>query len=171
MSILVVENPHISDQDLILNALGYGDPALLTHLQSCQPCRERAESYRAVLVAARETLQPGSSKVHLVSCEDRWLLESAVCPLGEAPHRIRVVLSAVDGTLHGHLVVDETCSCWQDAPVRLFGPRGLVASSRIDADRNFVLPLPDDGQLYSLGLVLTRHDIPELQIIGSFQTR
>jgi hypothetical protein len=80
-----------------------------------------------------------------------------------------VALSAADGVLQGRLTVDETCTCWQNAPVRLFGPRGLVASGRVDANGKFILPKPTDNSRYSLGLVLTRHNTPELQIIGSFQ--
>jgi hypothetical protein len=80
-----------------------------------------------------------------------------------------VALSAADGVLHGRLTVDETCTCWQDAPVRLFGPRGLVASGRVNQDGEFVLTQPAGNSRYSLGLVLTRHNTPELQIIGSFQ--
>lgn len=159
---------HAPDQHLILYALGQSDAELAVHLETCDACRARAESYIAVLAATRWTLQMGDSKVGLVSCDDEWLLESAECQIGDSPHTLLVALSMAGSVLHGRLAVDETCTCWQDAPVRLFGPRGLVASGRVDANGEFQLPKPDAGDPYSLGLVLTRHNVPELQIIGSF---
>ena len=160
---------HAPDQRLILYALGQSDAELAAHLETCEACRARIESYSAVLAATRDTLRVGSSKVNLVPFECEWLLESAECRIGDSPHTLLVALSAADGVLYGRLTVDETCTCWQDAPVRLFGPRGLVASGRVDANGAFQLPKPDEGNRYSLGLVLTRHNVPELQIIGSFQ--
>ncbi len=159
---------HATDQRLILHALGQSDAELVAHLETCEACRARAESYSAVLAATRDTLQMSSSKVNLVSCASEWLLESAECRIGDSPHTLLVALSTADDVLHGCLTVDETCTCWQDAPVRLFGPRGLVASGRVDANGEFVLPRPAGSSRYSLGLVLTRHNTPELQIIGSF---
>jgi hypothetical protein len=171
-----MENPvltttHIPNQRLILHALGQSDDKLTAHLAACATCRARADSYRTVLAATRETLQAGSSRVNFVAYEGEWLLESAECRIGDSPHTLLVGLCAVDDFLHGHLTVDESCTCWQDAPVRLFGPHGLVASGRVDANGDFRLPKPVDGKRYSLGLVLTRHNTPELQIIGSFQVR
>jgi hypothetical protein len=159
----------LPDQRLILHALGQSDAELAAHLEQCEACRARAESYSAVLAATRSTLQMGVSRVNLVSCQSEWLLESAECRIGDSPHTLLVALSATDGVLHGRLTVDETCTCWQDAPVRLFGPRGLVASGRVNDDGEFMLPQPAGSRRYSLGLVLTRHNTPELQIIGSFQ--
>jgi hypothetical protein len=160
---------HAPDQRLILHALGQSDAEISAHLEVCATCRARADSYRTVLAATRETLQVGFSRVNLVSSESEWLLESAECRIGDSPHTLLVTLSMADGFLHGRLTVDEACTCWHDAPVRLFGPRGLVASSRVDANGDFNLPKPVAGSHYSLGLVLTRHNTPELQIIGSFQ--
>ncbi|HSN76859.1 MAG TPA: hypothetical protein VL334_17440 [Anaerolineae bacterium] len=159
---------HATDQRLILYVLGQSDTELAAHLETCEACRARTESYSAVLTATRDTLQVGSSKVNLVSCANEWLLESAECRIGDSPHTLLVALSTADSVLHGHLTVDETCTCWEDAPVRLFGPRGLVASGRVDGNGDFQLPKPSVGENYSLGLVLTRHNLPELQIIGSF---
>jgi hypothetical protein len=160
---------HAPDQRLILHVLGQSDAELAAHLETCEACRSRAQSYSAVVAATRDTLQVGCSKVNLVAYESEWLLESAQCLIGDSPHTLSVALSATDDVLHGCLTVDETCSCWQDAPVRLFGPHGLVASGRVDANGEFFLPAPASGDRYSLGLVLTRHNTPELQIIGSFQ--
>lgn len=160
---------HAPDQRLILHVLGQSDAELAAHLETCEACRARAESYSAILAATRDTLRVGSSKVNLVSFECEWLLESAECRIGDSPHTLLVALSTADGVLHGRLTVDETCTCWQDAPVRLFGPRGLVASGRVNANGEFILPKPAGSSRYSLGLVLTRHNTPELQIIGSFQ--
>jgi hypothetical protein len=160
---------HAPDQRLILHALGQSDAEISAHLAVCATCRARADSYRTVLAATRETLQAGSSRVNLVSYESEWLLESAECQIGDSPHTLLVALCTAGDFLHGRLTVDESCTCWQDAPVRLFGPHGLVASARVDANGDFRLPKPVDGKRYSLGLVLTRHNMPELQIIGSFQ--
>lgn len=160
---------HAPDESLILHALGRSDAELAEHLKTCAACRAQAESYGAVLAATRETLHMGSSRVNLVSCGNEWLLESAECRIGDSPHTLLVALSAINGVLYGRLTVDETCTCWYDAPVRLFGPKGLVASGRVDADGAFQFRMPDGHNRYSLGLVLTRHNIPELQIIGSFQ--
>jgi len=169
MTTVVSTSWHATDQRLILHALGQSDAELAAHLESCAACRAQADSFNAVLAAARETLQVGSSRVNLVSCGNEWLLESAECLIGDSPHTLLVALSAVNSELHGRLTVDETCTCWHDAPVRLFGPRGLVASGRVDADGAFQFRMPEGGTRYSLGLVLTRHNTPELQIIGSFQ--
>jgi hypothetical protein len=127
--------------------------------------------YQSVVTATRRTLSAASGKVNLVSLEEPWVLESTECDVGDSQHTLRVTLSTTQGVLIGQLTVDETCTCWQDSPVRLFGPNGLVASGRVDANRQFRLPAPETGQLHSLGLVLTRHNVPELQIIGSFQVR
>jgi len=169
MTTVVSTSWHATDQRLILHALGKSDAELAAHLETCAACRAQAGSFDAVLAAARETLQVGSSRVNLVSCSNEWLLESAECRIGDSPHTLLVALSAANSELQGRLTVDETCTCWHDAPVRLFGPHGLVASGRVDADGAFQFPMPDGGNRYSLGLVLTRHNIPELQIIGSFQ--
>jgi hypothetical protein len=160
---------HAPDQRLILYVLGQNDAELAAHLDGCETCRARVESYKTLLAATRDTLQVGSSRVNLVSLENEWLLESAECRIGDSPHTLLVALSTEDGALRGRLTVDESCTCWHDAPVRLFGPRGLVASGRVDASGEFILPKPADSSRYSLGLVLTRHNTPELQIIGSFQ--
>jgi hypothetical protein len=160
---------HPPDQHLILHVLGQSDVELAAHLDGCGTCRARVESYKTLLAATRDTLQVVSSRVNLVSLENEWLLESAECRIGDSPHTLLVALSAEDGVLRGCLTVDESCTCWYDAPVRLFGPLGLVASGRVDGNGEFILPKPTDSSRYSLGLVLTRHNTPELQIIGSFQ--
>lgn len=162
---------HVSNQQLILHALGQGDMDLALHIETCDACRGQAEAYSTVLVATRRVLGAGSARVKLVSLQKPFVLESTECQVGDDRHTLRVTLSVRSGCLHGQLTIDETCTCWQNAPVRLFGPNGLVAHSRVDANREFLLPMPAAGQRYSLGLVLTRYDVAELQIIGSFQVR
>lgn len=159
---------HAPSQRLILFALGQSDAELVTHLENCASCRAQVESYQAVLAATRHVLRAGSGQVTLISCQNRCVMEGAEYELGSVDHTIGVALTATEGILHGRLRFDDTCTCWQDAPVRLFGPFGLVASGRVDAQGEFKLPLPRPGQRYSLGLVLTRHGTPELQIIGDF---
>jgi hypothetical protein len=158
-----------SDQQVILCVLGHSDAALDAHLAVCETCRSRVETYRSVLAATRGALSAGSGRVNLVSLEESCVLEERECQVGDEHHVLRVTLSAREGRLVGHLRVDETCTCWQNAPVRLFSSHGLVAGSRVDADGDFSLPMPESGKRYSLGLVLNRHDAPELQIIGSLQ--
>ncbi len=160
---------HASNQDLILHVLGQSDTALKDHLAACASCRSRVETYRSVLAATRDALTASACKVHLVALEEPCVLEERDCQVGDEPHTLRVTLTTRDGKLRGHLTVDETCTCWKDAPVRLFGSQGLVASGRVDDQGRFTLPIPAVGSRYSLGLVLTRHDTPELQIIGNFQ--
>jgi hypothetical protein len=162
---------HVSNQQLILHALGQGDEDLALHIEMCDACRSQAQAYGSVLAATRNVLGAGSARIKLVSLQKPFVLESTECQVGDDQHTLRVTLSARSGCLHGQLTVDETCTCWYNAPVRLFGPNGLLAHSRIDANREFLLPMPAAGRRYSLGLVLTRHDVAELQIIGSFQVR
>jgi len=162
---------HGTNQQLILHALGQGDEDLALHIETCEACRSQAEAYGSVLAATREVLGTGSARVNLVSLQEPFVLESAECQVGDDQHTLRVTISTRSGCLHGQLTVDETCTCWYNAPVRLFGPNGLLAHSRVDANREFLLPMPAAGRRYSLGLVLTRHDVAELQIIGSFQVR
>lgn len=166
-----METEHISTRQLVLCALEQGDIALEAHLAECDTCRSRVEAYRSVLVATREALTVSSGRVNFISLGRSLILESSECQVGDAQHTLRVTLRAEPDALHGQLTVDETCTCWNSAPVRLFGPHGLVASSRVDANREFRLPVLASSQRYSLGLVLTRHDVPELQIIGSFRVR
>mgnify|MGYP001282543148 FL=1 len=160
---------HIPTQQLILYALGHQDADWEAHLAMCDACRSQAETYRSVLTAARATLAAGAGRVNLVSLDNPLVLENSECEVGDGLHTLRVTLRTGPGVLYGHLTVDDDCVCWRNAPVRLFGPHGLVASSRVDAEREFELPLPTKGQSYSLGLVLTRRETPELQIIGSFE--
>lgn len=157
-----------SDQQVILCVLGHSDAALDAHLAACETCRSRVETYHSVLAATRGALSAGSGSVNLVSVEESCVLEDRECQVGDEQHVLRVTLSVRAGKLYGRLIVEETCTCWHNAPVRLFSSCGLVASCRVDGDGNFLLPLPEAGQRYSLGLVLDRHDAPELQIIGSF---
>lgn len=167
VSALIIE--HIPNQQLILYALGHDDAHLAAHLLVCDECRGQVEAYRSVLAATRDTLTADSSRVNLVALDKPVVLENSECQIGDGQHILRVTLSMRAGVLHGRLTVDETCTCWRNAPVRLFGPNGLVASSAVDDDREFRLPMLSPGQHYSLGLVLSRRDVPELQIIGSFQ--
>lgn len=160
---------HATNQRLILYALGQSDAELAAHLATCALCRSQAESYRSMLAATREALSPAVGRVNLVSCEDRCILEGAECQLNDSPHTMRVVMQTVNGALRGHVAVDDVCTCWQDAPVRLFGPNGLVASDQVDKHGNFQFPLPAIDQRYSLGLVLTRDGESELEIIGNFE--
>ncbi len=169
MTTAVPTPQHVSNHLLILHILGQSDDELAAHLKTCAACRAHADSYSAVLTAARETLQRGAGRVNLVSCGSEWLLESAECRIGDSPHTLLVALTAVGDVLYGRLTVDDACTCWYDAPVRMFGPDGLVASSRVDGEGAFQFSMPVGGARYSLGLVLTRHNTPELQIIGSFQ--
>lgn len=171
MATPVLTTEHIPTEQLILHALGHHDADWEAHLAMCDICRSRAETYRAVLTATRETLSAGPGRVNLVSLDKPLVLENSECEVGDGQHTLRVTLRSEPGVLYGHLTVDDTCVCWHNAPVRLFGPQGLVASSRVDDERDFVLPLPTAGQSYSLGLVLTRYETPELQIIGSFEVR
>lgn len=171
MIMATMEIEHISNRQLVLCALEQSDIALEAHLAECDACRSRVEAYRSVLVATREALTVNSGRVNLISLGKQLILENSECQVGDAQHTLRVTLRAEPDALHGQLTVDETCTCWHGAPVRLFGPHGLVASSRVDANRQFRLPVLASSQRYSLGLVLTRHDVPELQIIGSFQVR
>lgn len=171
MSNRILPAAHASNQRLILYALGQSDAELAAHLTLCAACRAQGEAYQAMLAATRETLSAPSGKASVVSCENRCLVEGAECVVSYQNHALHVVLTAANGTLSGRLIVAETCTCWVDAPVRLFGPNGLVASSRVDANGAFELRLPANGKRYSLGLVLTRHGVPELQIIGDFDLR
>lgn len=159
---------HAPNQQLILYVLGQSDAALDAHLAACPTCRSRVETYQSVLAATRDALSVSSGRVNLVSLEESCVLEERECQVGDEQHVLRVTLSAHAGELYGHLAVEETCTCWYNAPVRLFASCGLVAGCRVDAAGKFLLPLPEAGQRYSLGLVLDRHDGPELQIIGSF---
>jgi hypothetical protein len=162
---------HVSNQQLILYALGQGDEDLALHIETCDACRSQADAYSSVLAATRRVMGAGSARVKLVSLQKPFVLENTECQVGDDRHILRVTLSVRSGCLHGQLTVEDTCMCWQNAPVRLFGPNGLAAHSRVNANREFLLPVPSAGQRYSLGLVLTRHDVAELQIIGSFQVR
>lgn len=162
---------HIPNHQLILYALGHDDKEMALHIDACDACRSQVQVYSTVLMATRQMLGIGSSKVNLVTLRDPLVLENTECQVGDDQHTLRVTLSIQNGCLYGQLTVEETCTCWQNAPVRLFGPDGLVAHSRVDANREFLLPMPASGQPYSLGLVLTRHEVPELQIIGSFRIR
>lgn len=173
MAIPVATPEHIPNQQLILAALGHGDPDLApdlaAHLATCDACRGQVEAYRSVLAATRDALTADRSRVNLVSLDRPLILENSECEIGDNQHTLRITLRIKAGALQGHLTVDETCTCWQNAPVRLFGPDGLVASSSVDSNREFQLPVLETNQRYSLGLVLTRREVPELQIIGSFQ--
>ena len=173
MAIPVKIPEHIPNQQLILVALGHGGTELTSdlaaHLAACDACRGQVEAYRTVLAATRDTLTADRSRVNLVSLDQPLILENSECEIGDNQHTLRVTLRIRAGALQGHLTVDETCTCWQNAPVRLFGPDGLVASSSVDGNREFQLPVLEPDQRYSLGLVLTRREVPELQIIGSFQ--
>lgn len=173
MAIPVVAPEHIPHQQLILVALGHSAPELASdfaaHLAACDACRGQVDAYRTVLAATRDTLTAAHSRVNLVSLDRPLILENSECEIGDNQHTLRVTLRIKAGALQGHLTVDETCTCWQNAPVRLFGPDGLVASSSVDSNREFELPVLATDQRYSLGLVLTRREVPELQIIGSFQ--
>lgn len=160
---------HATDQQLILYALEQSDAELAAHLQTCVLCRSQVEAYRAVLAATREALNPAVGRANLVSCEDRCILEGAECRLNDSPHTLRVAIQTTNGALRGHITVDDVCTCWHDAPVRLFGPHGLVASGQVDKHGDFEFSLPAVEQRYSLGLVLTRHGTPELEIIGNFE--
>ena len=160
---------HAANQELILYVLGQGDAALEAHLATCESCHSRMEMYRSVLAATRDALSAASGRVNLVSLEASCVLEERECQVGDEPHTLRVTLTTRHGELLGRLTVAETCTCWQDAPVRLFGSHGLVASGRVDDQGEFSLPMPAIGDRYSLGLVLNRRDAPELQIIGNFQ--
>lgn len=169
MPALPVTTSCASNQQVILCALGQSDAALDAHLAGCETCRSRVETYHSVLAATRGALSADSGRVNLVSLGESCILEDRECQVGDEQHVLRVTLSARDGNLYGHLSVEETCTCWYNAPVRLFGSCGLVTGCRVDGDGNFLLPLPEADQRYSLGLVLNRHDAAELQIIGSFQ--
>jgi hypothetical protein len=168
MATPALNTPHASHPQLILHALDQSDEGLAAHLEVCETCRTQAQAYRAVLAATRQAFGTATGTVNVVSLGEPVVLESTECDVGDDQHTLRVTLRTVGDVLHGQLTVDETCTCWQGAPVRLFGPHGLVASDRVDENRSFELPMPEQGQRYSLGLVLTRHDMPELQIIGSF---
>lgn len=159
---------HAPSNRLILHALGQSDPELAAHLESCPSCRAQVESYQAVLAATRHVLAAGSGRVTLISCQNQCVLEGTEYEVSSVSHTIGVALTAAEGILHGRLRFDDTCTCWHDAPVRLFGPYGLIATSRVNPQGEFQLPLPPSGQRYSLGLVLTRQGAPELQIIGDF---
>lgn len=173
MATPVATPEHLPNQQLILVALGHSDPDLTpdlaAHLAVCDVCRGQVEAYRTVLVVTRDTLTADRSRVNLVSLDQPLILEDSECEIGDNQHTLLVTLRIREGALQGHLTVDETCTCWQNAPVRLFGPVGLVASSSVDSNREFQLPVLETDQRYSLGLVLTRREVPELQIIGSFQ--
>lgn len=162
---------HATDQQLILYALGHHDDGLAAHLATCASCRSQAESYHATLAATREALTPAVGRVNLVSCENQCVLEGAECQLQDSPHTLRVEMQVIDGVLYGHVTVEDVCNCWYDAPVRLFGPFGLVASTQVDQHGDFEFPLPPTNQRYSLGLVLTRHGQADLEIIGNFELR
>ena len=164
-----LETPHASQPQLILYALDQNDEGLAAHLAVCETCRAQVQTYRAVLAATRQAFHTATGKVNVVSLVEPVVLESTECDVGDDRHTLRVTLRTIGDVLHGQLTVDETCTCWRGAPVRLFGPHGLVASDRVDENRSFQLPMPMRGVRYSLGLVLSRHDTPELQIIGSFQ--
>ena len=89
------------------------------------------------------------------------------CEVNDLVHQLQISLTRLDGQLLGQLTADlGGCTCWHDAPVRLFDGQGLVSSSQVSPEGFFSLAIPDPARRYSLGLVLPREGIPELQIIG-----
>jgi hypothetical protein len=168
MATPALNTPHASHPQLILHALDQSDEGLAAHLEVCETCRTQAQAYRAVLAATRQAFGTATGTVNVVSLGEPVVLESTECDVGDDQHTLRVTLRTVGDVLHGQLTVDETCTCWQGAPVRLFGPHGLVASDRVDENRSFVFPCPSRVSAIAWVWCLPGTTCPSYRLLAAF---
>ncbi len=160
-------NYHLTDDQLAALALGHVSAEIALHLERCNACRAEAGVYRSIVQSTRQVFCDDPVPVNLIRCEQSLSAEGTRCEVDDHTRQVHISLRRIDGVLLGQLTAElDAQGCWHDAPVRLFDAQGLVASSRVSPNGNFRLVLPDSGRRYSLGLVLPRQGIPELQIIG-----
>jgi hypothetical protein len=154
---------------LIACSLGHNDPDLERHLEGCSVCRAEVEHYRALLASTRAALSSQPPDVFLVTCRRVELSDRIQCIAEDVEHNLAVILAAQDSTLHGQIVgCGLGCTCWQESVVRLFGSGGFVVSSPVDSSGAFVLHGLRPGQRYTVAIVSTEGDRPQLRIIGEF---
>ena len=154
---------------LIAYSLEHSDPELERHLSGCSICQAEVDHYRVLLASTRAALSCQPPDVRLVNCRKVELPDRIQCVAEDVEHNLAVILAAQDGTLHGQIVgCGLGCTCWQGGVVRLFGSRGFVVSSPVDQAGAFTLNGLHPGQRYTIALVSTEDDRPQLRIIGEF---
>jgi hypothetical protein len=159
--------PHLTDDQLATLALGHANAELTVHLQMCDACQAEASVYRTIVRATRDVFCDEAAPVDLVGCVQAPTDEGMRCEAIDPTQRLHISLTRIDGLLFGQVTADsESCDCWHQAAVRLFGGEGLVSTGKLSSDGDFTLAFPDTDRRYSLGLVLPRQGVPELKIIG-----
>ena len=167
-----MKQSHLADDQLAALALGHASVEFIAHLEMCDACRTEASVYQSILHSTQEVFCEDPVPVNVLRCEQNLWVEDSSCEVNDLAHQLHISLTRLDGQLLGQLTADMGgCTCWHDAPVRLFDGRGLVSSGQISPDGNFSLSVPFADRRYSLGLVLPREGIPELQIIGQIDRR
>ena len=162
-----IKATHLEDDQLAALALGQSSVEVVAHLDMCDVCRAEANVYRSILQSTQRVFCDDLVPVNLLRCEQNLWTDNSSWEVNDRAHELRISLTRIDGLLHGQLIADVgPCTCWHDAPVRLFDGIGLVSSTHVSSDGEFHLAVPDSGGRYSLGLVLPRQGVPELQIIG-----
>lgn len=154
---------------LIAYSLGHSDLDLERHLEGCGVCRAEVEHYRVLLASTRAALASQPLEVRLVTCRKVELPDRPQCVAEDVEHNMAVILVAHNSTLCGQIVgCGLGCTCWQGAVVRLFGSGGFVASGPVDPSGAFFLHGLRPGQRYTIALVSTEDNRPQLRIIGEF---
>ena len=163
---------HLADDQLAALALGHASSEFIAHLEMCDVCRAEASVYRSILQSTQDVFCEDPVPVNVLRCEQNLWMEDSSCEVNDLVHQLQISLTRLDGQLVGQLTADlGGCTCWHDAPVRLFDGQGLVASGQVSPEGFFSLAIPDPARRYSLGLVLPREGVPELQIIGQIDRR
>ena len=135
---------HLADDQLAALALGHASSEFIAHLEMCDVCRTEASVYRSILQATREVFCDDPVPVNILRCEQNLWVDDSSCEVNDLVHQLRISLTRLDGHLQGQLTADlGGCTCWHDAPVRLFDGQGLVSSSQISPEGYFSLAIPD----------------------------
>lgn len=158
-------------QRLIAYALDSFDPAMAVHVASCATCRAEVRLLRSLTESLRAKLTCPPGEVQLLTCQKFEASTGFRCVAVDESLGMQIIVNRANGSLMGQVIgCSETCTCWQDAIVRLFGGSGYVASCPVDANGCFHLPSLMPNQRYSLGLVLTGEHGPQLRIVGEVES-
>ena len=141
-----MNHSHLADDQLAALALGHTSSEFIAHLEMCDVCRAEASVYRSILQSTQEVFCEDPVPVNVLRCEQNLWVENSSCEVNDLVHQLRISLTRLDGQLLGQLTADlGGCTCWHDAPVRLFDGQGLVSSSQVSPEGFFSLAIPDPG--------------------------
>jgi len=157
---------------LIAFARGQPDPELARHLAICSTCQAEVRRLQGLAAIFHPAAGARRSSVELVACEPAETRRHR-CVVEDPKGGFQIEVERIAGRLQGQITgIGFRSSLWRRATVRLFGSKGFIATSVVDASGRFCLPDVSPGQRYSLALVLAWPDGgSQLKIIGDFEPR